>query len=483
MDMLKVNIMIEKEDIDVQDAVSNSSNKDLHKNSRVISKDTMDQNANIVVETIYSLSKDLWSKERVENELQSSSELGDIIDENLDSEANQDRSKSVSESTGGVSGEEFAAGSSATTGSTRSSLFEEMPGKEKNKPPSNAKKILKLSTSRRYELQKRYLDCGYCGESIMYRKYVKHCKIIHPSSPWNTLKICGSCKHHVPEVLFNFHQQLFGHKGVHENQSVDLSQETMEIGRNTNEETPITKKRQTKFPCDYCGEQVTLANYVKHCKKLHSISDADERCRRKCYKCGAKVHIIAEKFHDQIFHSEKPKTAPGKPEPLKIVQHNKQLTPVQCEYCHVKVGFMTYKSHVRNKHPEIDSAEIVKCRKCGSNIPGISFKFHREIFHPSKLKLSPKFLPSRKPKVPCPHCDARVKPHIMFWHVKTVHGGDKTDLPAITATERESFSDEQSSELKPDTASDISEVEVKKESADSDSSFEMILNEDPRVKD
>eukprot|EP00092_Neocalanus_flemingeri_P016974 GFUD01018359.1.p1 GENE.GFUD01018359.1~~GFUD01018359.1.p1 ORF type:complete len:165 (-),score=48.07 GFUD01018359.1:367-861(-) len=67
MDMLKVNIVIEKEDIVIQDidAEKKPINIDLQysreSNTR---KETMDRNANVVIETTYNLSKELWSKQK-----------------------------------------------------------------------------------------------------------------------------------------------------------------------------------------------------------------------------------------------------------------------------------------------------------------------------------------------------------------------------------------------------------------------------------
>ena len=98
---------------------------------------------------------------------------------------------------------------------------------------------------------------------------------------------------------------------------------------------------------DYCGEHVTLQGYVSHCKNLHSISDTDERCKRKCYKCGAKVHIVAEKFHHEIYHPAKPRpSTDGKPDPLNILERKKHMTKVPCDFCCDTVVFCAYKGHV-----------------------------------------------------------------------------------------------------------------------------------------
>ena len=103
----------------------------------------------------------------------------------------------------------------------------------------------------------------------------------------------------------------------------------------------VSKGQQTKVPCDYCGEFVTLATYVSHCKKLHSVRGDDEGCKRKCFRCGAWVHIIAQKFHDNIYHpvSElKPKGVRLETS-LDIVEHNKTLTQVPCDFCEDRVIF------------------------------------------------------------------------------------------------------------------------------------------------
>ena len=46
----------------------------------------------------------------------------------------------------------------------------------------------------------------------------------------------------------------------------------------------------------------------------------------------------------------------------------------------------------------------------------------------------------------------------MFWHMKTVHGGGKTDQQAVTD---ERNSDDQANKQRPDTGSDISDIEGK----------------------
>jgi len=142
-------------------------------------------------------------------------------------------------------------------------------------------------------------------------------------------------------------------------------------------------KSTTKIPCDYCDESVTLNHYVNHCKRLHSIRN-DEECKRKCFQCGAKVHIIAQKFHDQIYHpAMKNLNKVDKSRPLNVVEHNKCLTKVVCDFCNLRVGFSSYRQHVRSKHPEINYKEQVKCGKCGTKVFKPAFRYHRQIFHKS----------------------------------------------------------------------------------------------------
>ena len=148
-------------------------------------------------------------------------------------------------------------------------------------------------------------------------------------------------------------------------------------------------KAMTKIPCDYCGESVTLRDYVNHCKKIHSIRN-DEECKRKCFQCGAKVHIIAQKFHDQIYHPANEPNKVDKSQPLSVVEHNKCLTKIVCDFCNYRVGFNHYRLHVRNKHPEVNYKEQVKCGKCGLKVFKSAFKYHRQIFHKSaKVKSTP----------------------------------------------------------------------------------------------
>ena len=148
-------------------------------------------------------------------------------------------------------------------------------------------------------------------------------------------------------------------------------------------------KSMTKIPCDYCGESVTLNYYVNHCKKMHSIRN-DEECKRKCFQCGAKVHIIAQKFHDQIYHPAIEPNKVKKSQPLSIIEHNKCLTKIVCDFCNCRVGFNHYRQHVKSKHPEINFKEQVKCGKCGVKVFKSAFKYHRQIFHKSaKVKSTP----------------------------------------------------------------------------------------------
>ena len=99
-------------------------------------------------------------------------------------------------------------------------------------------------------------------------------------------------------------------------------------------------KSMTKIPCVYCGENVTLNYYVNHCKKMHSIRN-DEECKRKCFQCGAKVHIIAQKFHDQIYHPANELNKVKKSQPLSVVEHNKCLTKIVCDFCNCEWDLIT----------------------------------------------------------------------------------------------------------------------------------------------
>jgi len=150
-------------------------------------------------------------------------------------------------------------------------------------------------------------------------------------------------------------------------------------------------KSQTKVPCDFCGEHVTLAAYVSHCKKLHSIrADNHEECKTKCLECGHSVHKLAKKFHDQIYH---PAFKPGatKSQSLNVRAHNKGGTKIECEYCDEMFAFKFYRAHVKSKHPEINYKEQVKCGKCGHKVFKIAFYYHRLIFHNSHMV---KYLPA-----------------------------------------------------------------------------------------
>jgi len=146
-------------------------------------------------------------------------------------------------------------------------------------------------------------------------------------------------------------------------------------------------KSQTKVPCAFCDEHVTLQTYVNHCKKNHSISNDDEgNCKKKCLQCGAKVHIIAKKFHDAIYHPEVVATdrnLVSKTRSLEINEHNKTLTKIECDFCNASLVYRYYKEHVKRYHPEINYKEQVKCGKCSMRVFKVAFKYHREIFHKS----------------------------------------------------------------------------------------------------
>jgi len=173
-------------------------------------------------------------------------------------------------------------------------------------------------------------------------------------------------------------------------------------------------KSTTKIPCDYCDESVALNYYVNHCKRLHSIRNDDE-CKRKCFQCGAKVHIIAQKFHDQIYHpviEKKSNKFVKKSQSLNVVEHNKCLTKVVCDFCNLRVGFNSYRRHVMSKHPEINYKEQVRCGKCGMKVFKSAFKYHRQIFHKSaKVKSTPAcdFVPKPTLKINFPKVKVKIE--------------------------------------------------------------------------
>jgi len=527
MDMLKVNIVMDSKDSSSEDPKDAASSTYRSKEIVDRNEEHEDVNANIVV-------KDFWSKSeevKVENT--------SIV------ERSQDIADSIVVATN--------AGSDEEAGTSFTKILNSFSN-DKIKVSKGKKNAVKKMYSKN-EIQKREIKCEYCDETLMYKKYMKHCMLNHPESPWNIRKKCGGCNVRIPGVSLKFHLDIFGHapvdeieaemeeeedvkaerkrtkladlkafcedqRGIHDSivnkasknsnveQSVD--QEHAEVGStDTSEQKKGSySKGQTKVSCDYCGEKVTLASYVTHCKKLHSVTDSNERCRRKCYRCGAKVHIIAEKFHHEIYHPAKPKHVSGKSEPLQIVEHNKTLTKVPCDYCCERVVFAGYKGHVKSKHPEIAYAEQVKCSKCGSKVAKIAFKFHRQIFHKgffnksSKLKPHPisnnppslaiKFPPAN---VSCTVCDAKIKPHNMFWHMKNIHWRDgNSDLdqspvegtPRINQKESNSRDRESEMEITREDSADPGQSVAEKETSDhlsSDTSFEeLVLRENPLVE-
>jgi len=179
------------------------------------------------------------------------------------------------------------------------------------------------------------------------------------------------------------------------NEDCSIDNELAEGEVEKEEEIPYEPKKvpksQTKVPCDFCEEHVTLAAYVSHCKKLHSIrADNHEECKTKCLECGHSVHKLAKKFHDQIYH---PGFKPGakKSQSLNVLAHNKGATKIECEYCDEMFAFKFYRAHVKSKHPEINYKEQVKCGKCGHKVFKIAFYYHRLIFHNSHMV---KYLPA-----------------------------------------------------------------------------------------
>lgn len=473
VDMLKVNLVMECKD----SASENLKDDELVKvNGCIVDRkvDHKDGNANIVV-------KDVWSKSE-EVKVENASNV----------ERNPDNSASLDDTT---------AGSGGDVGTSVTNILNSFSN-DTTKVSKGKKNVVKKAYSKN-EIQKSEINCEYCGETLMYRKYMKHCMMNHPESPWNIRKKCGGCNVRIPGVSFKFHLDIFGHEDI------CVDQQQAEVSSTDTSEQKRSSKSQTKVPCEYCGEKVTLATYVSHCKKLHSVTDANERCRRKCYRCGAKVHIIAEKFHHEIYHPAKSRHVSGKSEPLQIVEHNKTLTKVPCDYCCEVVVFAGYKAHVKSKHPEITYAEQVKCSKCGSKVAKIAFKFHRQIFHKGffhkSSRLKPHAIsndaPSVKVKLPpakvaCTVCDARIKPRNMFWHMKNIHWGEEGNSeheqseveksPKINRREGTTVGDGQSMmEFTKGDLADPEESGTEKERSDHlspDTSFEeLVLREDAFV--
>ena len=141
-------------------------------------------------------------------------------------------------------------------------------GKVKNSVVSNSGQVKPTSKrkAKTYKIQSREVVCDYCGSNLLYRKYVDHCKNLHPSSPWNTKSKCGTCKNSIPQVILNFHLKLFGHKDISESEDkiVNLSKHLKLNGSYSFEENCTSTKAQAKIPCNYCEEQVTFSSYVKH---------------------------------------------------------------------------------------------------------------------------------------------------------------------------------------------------------------------------
>lgn len=151
-----------------------------------------------------------------------------------------------------------------------------------------------------------------------------------------------------------------------------------------------------------------METYVNHCKKNHSICNDEKENVKKCYLCRTKVHIIAKKFHDAIYHPGVLATGKNlvrKTESLEINELNKSLTKIECDFCNESLVFKNYRRHVKKYHPEINFKEQVKCGKCNMRVFKTAFKFHKEIFHKSvKVKCHPardfEPRPRRKLKLP-----------------------------------------------------------------------------------
>jgi len=174
-----------------------------------------------------------------------------------------------------------------------------------------------------------------------------------------------------------------------------VDQESIEIEDEEKLDAPKKfVKSQTKVLCAFCDEHVTLQTYVNHCKKKHTISYDDEgNSKKKCRHCGSKVHIIAKKFHDAIYHPgvvATGKNLVSKTRSLDINENNKTLTKIECDFCNASLVYRYYKEHVKKYHPEINYKDQVKCGKCSMRVFTAAFKYHGEIFHKSaKVASSP----------------------------------------------------------------------------------------------
>ena len=64
---------------------------------------------------------------------------------------------------------------------------------------------------------------------------------------------------------------------------------------------------------------------------------------------------------------------------LDIVERNKALTKIPCEYCDEDVIFKNFKRHCNTHHKDVFTGGFVKCKKCGAKCPKISFKVNYQL--------------------------------------------------------------------------------------------------------
>ena len=169
------------------------------------------------------------------------------------------------------------------------------------------------SNNKLYGLQSQKIPCHVCGALVMYCKYFKHCKSRHPDimQDWDKKVKCGTCR-------------LVTATGC--------SARPRSVG--------LRKVRSLTYPYSLFSNAVPEIMYDLHMKI----------------------------FGHGAVKKEKPSYS------LDIVERNKALTKVPCEYCDEDVIFKNFKRHCNTHHKDVFTGGFVKCKKCGAKCPKISFK-------------------------------------------------------------------------------------------------------------